>query len=215
MIGAVWHDRDVKSPAGEDRGPRVALFGVGAFTDRPFGGNPAMVCLLPEPADDGWMRRAAAELNQPATAFLHDRRPRWFTSAGELPLCGHATLANAHVLYEAGPVAAADPIFFEAASGPLRVLRQRLARIVAISRQQVMPEPFETRFRAFLLRARGRHGGVETDADSIVQELIGDPHPGLLPVPGHDPFPRPGSGRVHRSVTRRAMTFPPPAISSR
>jgi PhzF family phenazine biosynthesis protein len=87
------------------RGPRVALFGFDAFTDRPFGGNPAMVCLLPGPVGDGWMQRAAAELNQPATAFLHDRRLRWFTPAVELPMCGHATLATAHVLYEAGLLA--------------------------------------------------------------------------------------------------------------
>lgn len=79
-----------------------------------------MVCLLSEPASDGWMQRAAAELNQPATAFLHDRRLRWFTPAVELPLCGHATLATAHVLYEAGLVAPADPIVFQTVSGPLR-----------------------------------------------------------------------------------------------
>jgi PhzF family phenazine biosynthesis protein len=70
------------------------------------------------------MRRAAAELNQPATAFLHDRRLRWFTPAVELPLCGHATLATAHVLYEAGLVAPADPIVFQTVSGPLRAWRQ-------------------------------------------------------------------------------------------
>jgi predicted PhzF superfamily epimerase YddE/YHI9 len=69
-----------------ERGQRVPLFGVDALTDRAFGGNPAMVCLLPEPADDEWMGRAAAELNQPAAAFLHDRRLRWFTPAGELPV---------------------------------------------------------------------------------------------------------------------------------
>jgi predicted PhzF superfamily epimerase YddE/YHI9 len=114
----------VTSPAGEGRRPRVALFGVDAFADRPFGGNPAMVCLLPGPADDGWMQRAAAELNQPATAFLHDRRLRWFTPAVELPLCGHATLATAHVLYDAGLVAPADPIVFQTVSGPLRAWRQ-------------------------------------------------------------------------------------------
>jgi PhzF family phenazine biosynthesis protein len=74
------------------------VFGVDAFTDRPFGGNPAMVFLLPEPASGEWMQRAAAELNQPATVFLHGRRLRWFTPAVELPLCGHATLATAHVL---------------------------------------------------------------------------------------------------------------------
>jgi predicted PhzF superfamily epimerase YddE/YHI9 len=104
--------------------PRVALFGVDAFTDRQFGGNPAMVCLLPEPADDEWMRRVAAELNQPATAFLHDRRLRWFTPAVGLPLCGHATLATAHVLYEAGLVDPADPVVFETVSGPLRAWRR-------------------------------------------------------------------------------------------
>jgi predicted PhzF superfamily epimerase YddE/YHI9 len=114
----------VKSSAGEDRGPCAAVFGVDAFTDWPFGGNPAMVCLLPEPAGREWMQRAAAELNQPATAFLHGRRLRWFTPTVELPLCGHGTLAAAHVLYEAGLIAPADPIVFETASGPLRVWRQ-------------------------------------------------------------------------------------------
>jgi predicted PhzF superfamily epimerase YddE/YHI9 len=114
----------VRSAAGEAPGLRVALFGVDAFTDRPFGGNPAMVCLLPEPAGDEWMRSAAAELNQAATAFLHGRRLQWFTPAAELPLCGHGTLATAHVLYETGLVALADPIVFETASGPLRVWRQ-------------------------------------------------------------------------------------------
>jgi predicted PhzF superfamily epimerase YddE/YHI9 len=114
----------VKSPAGEARGQRVAVYGVDAFTDRPFGGNPAMVCLLPEPVGGEWMQRVAAELNQPATAFLHDRRLRWFTPAVELPLCGHGTLATAHVLYEAGLVAPADPVIFDTASGLLRVWRQ-------------------------------------------------------------------------------------------
>lgn len=111
------------STEGENRGPRVALFGVDAFTDRPFGGNPATVCLLPEPASEQWMRQAAAELNQPVTAFLHDRQLRWFTPAVELPLCGHGTLAAAHVLYEAGLVAPADPIVFQTAAGPLPVRR--------------------------------------------------------------------------------------------
>ncbi|WP_433432477.1 PhzF family phenazine biosynthesis protein [Nonomuraea sp. CA-141351] len=94
---------------------------MNAFIDRPFGGNPAMVCLLPEPADEEWMQQVAAELNQPTTAFLHDRRLRWFTPTSELPLCGHATLAAAHVLYETGLAASAEPIVFETASGPLHV----------------------------------------------------------------------------------------------
>jgi PhzF family phenazine biosynthesis protein len=114
----------VRSPEGEDRGPRVALFGVDAYTSRPFGGNPATVCLLAEPASDEWMRQAAAELNQPVTAFVHDRQLRWFTPAVELPLCGHGTLAAAHVLYETGLVAPSAPVVFQTASGPLRVWRQ-------------------------------------------------------------------------------------------
>jgi predicted PhzF superfamily epimerase YddE/YHI9 len=63
-----------------------------------------MVCLLAAPASDQWMRRAAAEINQPVTAFLHGRQLRWFTPAVELPLREHGTLAAAHVLYEAGLV---------------------------------------------------------------------------------------------------------------
>jgi PhzF family phenazine biosynthesis protein len=113
----------VDSPAGRGRGPRARLFGVDAFTGQAFGGNPAVVCLLPGPAGPGWMQRAAAELNQPATAFLHDRRLRWFTPTVELPLCGHGTLATAHVLYETGLADPADQIVFETGSGPLRAWR--------------------------------------------------------------------------------------------
>jgi PhzF family phenazine biosynthesis protein len=109
------------SAVAPDHPVRASLFGVDAFTDRAFGGNPAMVCLLSEPADDAWLRQVAAELNQPATAFLHHRQLRWFTPSVELPLCGHGTLAAAHVLYETGLVDPADPIAFETASGPLRV----------------------------------------------------------------------------------------------
>jgi predicted PhzF superfamily epimerase YddE/YHI9 len=63
------------------------------------------------------MRRVAAELNQPVTAFPHDGQLRWFTPAVELPLCGHATLATAHVLYEAGLADPAGPVVFETAPG--------------------------------------------------------------------------------------------------
>ena len=75
---------------------------VDAFTDRPFRGNPAAVCILDEPADDGWMQAVAAEMNLSETAFcvaegdLWDLR--WFTPAVEVDLCGHATLATTHVL---------------------------------------------------------------------------------------------------------------------
>ena len=78
---------------------------VDAFTSAPFGGNPAAVCVLPAPADAAWMQRVAREMNLSETAFLVRREAgefdlRWFTPAVEVDLCGHATLASAHVLWE-------------------------------------------------------------------------------------------------------------------
>ena len=85
-------------------GPRIVQ--VDAFTDRPFRGNPAAVCVLDSPADDAWMQDVAREMNLSETAFLHPEgdghRLRWFTPAIEVDLCGHATLAAAHVLWEDG-----------------------------------------------------------------------------------------------------------------
>jgi len=78
---------------------------VDAFTDKPFGGNPAAVCILPAPAEERWMQNVAGEMNLSETAFLQPERDgfqlRWFTPAVEVDLCGHATLASAHVLWEA------------------------------------------------------------------------------------------------------------------
>lgn len=80
------------------------FFQVDAFTAQPFAGNPAAVCLLAEPGDEAWMQRVAAEMNLSETAFLYPEkegwRLRWFTPAVEVDLCGHATLASAHVLWE-------------------------------------------------------------------------------------------------------------------
>jgi PhzF family phenazine biosynthesis protein len=82
----------------------IRLFQVDAFTDRPFAGNPAAVCLLDGPADAAWMQAVAAENNLSETAFVTPpaadgtRGLRWFTPTVEVDLCGHATLASAHVL---------------------------------------------------------------------------------------------------------------------
>ena len=77
---------------------------VDAFTDTPFRGNPAAVCVLPAPRDAPWMQNVAREMNLSETAFLHGERDawslRWFTPTVEVALCGHATLASAHVLWE-------------------------------------------------------------------------------------------------------------------
>lgn len=80
---------------------------VDSFADRPFSGNPAGVCLLEAPAPEPWMQAVAAEVNLAETAFLvprpdGDHDLRWFTPTVEVPLCGHATLASAHVLGGAG-----------------------------------------------------------------------------------------------------------------
>lgn len=83
---------------------------VDAFTDRPFAGNPAGVLLLDAFPDDNWLRNVALEVNHAETAFAHplpdggeaDWALRWFTPATEVAMCGHATLATAHVLYRTG-----------------------------------------------------------------------------------------------------------------
>lgn len=98
------------------------LFQVDAFTSDAFAGNPAGVCLLDGPVDAGWMQRVAAEVNVAETAFTYDlgdgrRSLRWFTPTVEVPLCGHATLATAHVLRTERDVA--TPIVFDTASGNL------------------------------------------------------------------------------------------------
>ena len=97
---------------------------VDAFTSQAFGGNPAAVCLLPAPAEAGWMRRVAREMNLSETAFLVRRETggfdlRWFTPAVEVDLCGHATLASAHVLWEEGHLPPGEPAVFHTRSGRL------------------------------------------------------------------------------------------------
>jgi PhzF family phenazine biosynthesis protein len=102
----------------------ASLYLVDAFTDRPFAGNPAAVCLLDGHPDAAWMQAAAAEMNQAETAFVRPRPDgdwdlRWFTPTVEVELCGHATLASAHVLWESRRVPAATPVRFHTKSGVL------------------------------------------------------------------------------------------------
>lgn len=96
---------------------------VDAFTDRPFAGNPAAVCVLSEPADAGWMQAVAAEMNLSETAFLYPipegYHLRWFTPAAEVDLCGHATLATAHTLWSEGHLVADQVARFQTRSGLL------------------------------------------------------------------------------------------------
>jgi len=101
----------------------IPIFQVDAFTNRPFAGNPAAVCLLEGPADDGWMQALAAEMNLAETAYVYSVEDgfslRWFTPAVEVDLCGHATLASAHVLWQTGQLSQTEPARFHTRSGVL------------------------------------------------------------------------------------------------
>jgi len=105
----------------------IPIFQVDAFTSEPFKGNPAGVCLLRGPAEAAWMQSVAAEMNLAETAFPLAEgdgfRLRWFTPKVEVKLCGHATLATAHVLWEQGIVPVGREARFQTLSGLLTARR--------------------------------------------------------------------------------------------
>jgi PhzF family phenazine biosynthesis protein len=105
----------------------LRIIQIDAFTPRPYAGNPAAVCLLDPPRDAAWLQAVAAEMNLAETAFLWRRDDgfalRWFTPTVEVPLCGHATLASAHALWETATLAAGAVARFHTASGELRAWR--------------------------------------------------------------------------------------------
>ena len=104
------------------------IFQVDAFTDQPFSGNPAAVCVLPQAADEQWMQHVASEMNLSETAFLVEQANgydlRWFTPAVEVDLCGHATLASAHILWEQGLLSIDAQARFYTKSGLLSATRK-------------------------------------------------------------------------------------------
>ena len=107
-------------------GAQIPFYQIDAFTDSPFSGNPAAVCLLDSPLSAETMQAIAAEMNLPETAFVRpsgadgSRRLQWFTPRVEVPLCGHATLATAHVLLR--EVGTPGPLRFDTLSGILEVV---------------------------------------------------------------------------------------------
>ncbi len=107
----------------------LPIYTVDAFTERPFAGNPAAVCLLDREREAAWMQTLAGEMNLSETAFLRQQGDawslRWFTPKAEVALCGHATLASAHVLWETGRLAPDAPALFDTLSG--RLTAQRVA----------------------------------------------------------------------------------------
>ena len=123
----------------------MKLFQVDAFTQEPFKGNPAAVCLLTQSQPDSWMLALAAEMNLSETAFLlpegEDWRLRWFTPKTEVSLCGHATLASAKVLFETGLAAKDQPIRFLSQSGILTACW--LDGQIELDFPRMIPEPVE------------------------------------------------------------------------
>jgi PhzF family phenazine biosynthesis protein len=123
----------------------MRLFQVDAFTENAFAGNPAAVCLLGGPAEARWMQSVASEMNLSETAFLEPRPAgyglRWFTPVAEVGLCGHATLASAHVLYETGLAAPSEPVCFESVSGPLTARREDGLVVLDFPARPAAPAP--------------------------------------------------------------------------
>lgn len=119
------------------------LYHVDAFTEVPFGGNPAAVCTMDQEKPDEWMQSVAAEMNLSETAFLFressDYRLRWFTPKNEVTLCGHATLASAHILWSEGFHRLADEIRFKTASGTLVAQKNENLIVLDFPAREVAP----------------------------------------------------------------------------
>jgi PhzF family phenazine biosynthesis protein len=162
----------------------IPLFQVDSFTDKPFAGNPAAVCLLPEARDPAWMQAVAAEMNLSETAFLVARPDgfdlRWFTPTVEVDLCGHATLASAHILWEQGLQTHDQPLHFSSKSG--RLSAQRAGAWIELDFpadpvEPVKPEPDILRSLGAQARSfvRGRIGYLlELESEAQVRELEPD-----------------------------------------
>src|SRR5215472_8931579 len=117
------YDEERKSDMG------LNIIQVDAFTNKPFSGNPAAVCLLSSDKDERWLQQVAQEMNLPETAFLLWKRDgfslRWFTLSVEIALCGHATLASAHVLWENDYLEPDEQARFHTLSGLLTADRRQ------------------------------------------------------------------------------------------
>jgi PhzF family phenazine biosynthesis protein len=155
------------------------LVQVDAFTDKVFAGNPAAVCLLPAPRDDAWMQSVTREMNLSETAFLVKQEDgfdlRWFTPAVEVDLCGHATLASAHVLWEEGLLQPGEPARFHTRSGLLTAERRAdwiELNFPAHPPESVAAPPDLTRALGVTPNYVGKSGGdylVEVESEEVVR----------------------------------------------
>ena len=177
------------------------FFQIDAFASEPFSGNPAAVVMLPAPAeaaapgDSVWMQKVAAEMNLSETAFLVPREDgfglRWFTPAVEVDLCGHATLASAHALWESGRLQPGEAARFHTRSGVLVATRDEGGielNFPATPDQPADPPPG----LADALGATPRYVGksrfdylIELESEAVVRDLTPDfPRLRTLPVRG-------------------------------
>src|SRR5437588_7869337 len=162
----------------------LTIVQVDAFTSTPFAGNPAAVCVLPAVRDERWMQDVAREMNLSETAFLVAEdtgyRLRWFTPVEEVALCGHATLASAHVLWEDGHLAAGAPARFHTLSGLLTAERRGAWIELAFPSTPAAPAPPPAGpAKALGVTARwcGRRKSgplVELDSEATVRSLEPD-----------------------------------------
>jgi predicted PhzF superfamily epimerase YddE/YHI9 len=158
------------------------IFQVDAFTDKPFAGNPAAVCVLPEPANERWMQQVANEMNLSETAFLVEQddgyQLRWFTPQVEVELCGHATLASAHILWEQGFLPPDSPARFHTQSGLLSAVSKNGWIEMDFPAEPEKPTDFpEEVFKAFGAHAQyvGKNRFdylVEFDSADIVRNMV-------------------------------------------
>ena len=121
----------------------LAITQVDAFSEKAFLGNPAAVCLLAEPRHESWMQLVAREMNLSETAFLVPMQDgfdlRWFTPSTEVDLCGHATLASAHVLWESGLLGASQTARFHTRSGILTA--EKMGEWIEMDFPATLPQP--------------------------------------------------------------------------
>ncbi|MBA3813967.1 MAG: PhzF family phenazine biosynthesis protein [Alphaproteobacteria bacterium] len=165
----------------------MKIWTADAFTNKPFAGNPAAVTIVQEFPSDDTCQKIAAEINLSETAFLKSLGPdhfhiRWFTPASEVKLCGHATLASAHILFEEG-IVKGNNITFESLSGPLFVSREQNQIILDFPLQNTgksvpvnfFTELFELKDIVSAVQAYNDDIIVELSDESLVRALNLDP----------------------------------------
>jgi len=155
----------------------LKIFQVDAFTDKPYTGNPAAVCILPEPRDEIWMQNVAREMNLSETAFLHKQEDgfnlRWFTPTVEVDLCGHATLASAHILWEIALLTPQERARFHTRSGLLTsVLHTNKELRAKLSKAESKGDWIELNFPATPAEPAGVPPGL-SKALGIIPKYIG------------------------------------------